>query len=166
MNKKLTAEDVIKLCKGIPVTKPQIDGYAIFPIKLGMRLHVVFDETFEAYVVLTDNEKKLFANSDYIGGAMVQHVFDHYELIQFYFRGGAFVISDGNGNHPVTPVGNYTANIIWDYGKNKKLLRAELEEHFRNLFQHDPKQFEKLWEKTAAMDNTIKLNAGGNGLTY
>ena len=166
MNKKLTAEDVIELCKDIPVTEPQIDGYAIFPVKLGMRLHVVFDETFESYLVLTDNEKKLFANSDFIGGALVQHVFDHYELILFYIRGGALVLSDGNGNRPITTVGNYTARVIWDYGRNKKLLRAELEDHFRELFKNDPKQFEALWKKTAAMDTTIKLNAKGDGLIY
>ena len=160
-------EEIIRMFKNNPFvleSEPQIDGYALVPIKQGVKIHVKFDDR-DTYFVLTSNEKPLFCNNKYYGGILVEVKYgpDHKTVCEktihtFYIRGSAAVLSNMGGEKYITPIGQEVSDLIWDVDNmDWDELKLHFEKKYASLKKNHSKWFKESLDQLRRMDLRIVL---------
>lgn len=159
-------EEIIHLFERDPFVEEyeaQIDGFALVPIRQGLKVHVSFDDR-DDYLIITSNAKPLFCNNNYYGGILVEVKYDNDRetvlektIHTFYIRGVAAVLSNKGGQKFITPI-DQSADIIWDSDKMSwDMLKTHFEEEYASLKKNHSRWFKESLDRLHNMDMRIVL---------
>lgn len=159
-------EEIIHLFERGPSVEEyeaQIGGFALVPIRQGLKVHVSFDDQ-DDYLVITSNAKQLFFKNNYYGGILVEIKYDDDRktvlgktIHTFYIRGVAAVLSNKCGQKFITPI-DQNADIIWDSDEMSwDMLKMHFENRYAAIKKNYPRWFKESLDRLHYMDMRIVL---------
>lgn len=159
-------EEIIRLFERDPFVEEyeaQIGGFALVPIRRGLKVHVSFDDR-DDYLVITSNAKPLFCNNNYYGGILVEVEYDDDRktvlgktIHTFYIRGVAAVLSNKGGQRFVTPI-DQNADIIWCSDEmGWDMLKMHFKKEYATFKKKRPRWFKEYLDRLHYMDMRIVL---------